>query len=444
MPPILTQTVLVLLGITLGSLVSRQLIQHMSAYPLTIGLLALATFCMTFGSSFYLQQIHGWDQTSAFLAASPGALSQITILAAEKGADVAAIAVVQTMRVIILTAALPLVLALTGIPTAQPLTITGLIASPFELAVLLVGSIAIALLLRLAKFPASWMFGAMIASAVLHGTGLIEGGLPPWMRDMALVGIGAADRQPLFADPAVDAAQPCHRRARLVRRRHRHLGDLRRRDRDDHECAFLRHRGGLRAGRDGRHAGAGADAAHRSDLRRRAPSVALRVRHASRRRASSICSDGRRKTWTTRIAAFSTSLRAKRSNPRHGWRVTELHPLGRHEAPQRDRGHQQRDQHVVAGEREAEEAPLHLVAADHLHLVQPLAAGCRPCRNRRAGRCNRSGPARTSIRRRRGSRQARHWRARRAAGWQARHQRRPRRAARGGECDARGRAARAR
>src|SRR6266446_5294164 len=112
-PPILTQTVLVLLGISLGSLVSRQLIQHMSAYPLTIGLLALATFCSTFGSSFYLQRVHGWDQTSAFLAGSPGALSQITILAAEKGADVAAIAVVQTMRVIILTAALPLVLALT-------------------------------------------------------------------------------------------------------------------------------------------------------------------------------------------------------------------------------------------------------------------------------------------------------------------------------------------
>jgi len=74
MPPILTQTVLVLLGITLGSLVSRQLIQHMSAYPLTIGLLALATFCSTFGSSIYLQRVHGWDPTSALLAGSPGAL----------------------------------------------------------------------------------------------------------------------------------------------------------------------------------------------------------------------------------------------------------------------------------------------------------------------------------------------------------------------------------
>src|SRR5258708_3572370 len=169
-PPILTQTVLVLLGISLGSLVSWQLLQHMGAYPLTIGLLALATFCSTFGSSLYLQRIHGWDQTSALLAGSPGALSQITMLAIEKGADVSAIAVVQTMRVIILTAALPLVLELTE---------------------LIAASMAAALLLRLIKFPASWMFGAMIGSSVLHGAGLIEGGLPPWMRGVALVGIGA-------------------------------------------------------------------------------------------------------------------------------------------------------------------------------------------------------------------------------------------------------------
>jgi membrane AbrB-like protein len=190
-PPILTQTVLVLLGISLGSLVSRQLIQHMSSYPLTIGLLALATFCSTFGSSLYLQRVHGWDQTSAFLAGSPGALSQIIILAAEKGADVAAIAVVQTVRVIILTAALPLLLALTGMaPASAPLALTTN-ASPLALAVLVVASIAVALSLRLVKFPASWMFGAMIASSVLHGTGLIEGGLPPWVRSVALVGIGA-------------------------------------------------------------------------------------------------------------------------------------------------------------------------------------------------------------------------------------------------------------
>jgi membrane AbrB-like protein len=191
MPPILTQTVLVLLGISLGSLVSRQLLQHMGAYPWTIALLALATFCSTFGSSIYLQRVHSWDQTSAFLAASPGALSQITMLAIEKGADVPAIAVVQTMRVIILTAALPLLLALTGIAPSSPPAAAMAIASPIELTELIAASVAVALLLRLIRFPASWMFGAMIGSSVLHGTGLIEGGLPPWARAVALVGIGA-------------------------------------------------------------------------------------------------------------------------------------------------------------------------------------------------------------------------------------------------------------
>ncbi len=190
-PPHVTQTLLVLLGISLGSVVSRQLIQHVSAYPLTIGLLALATFCSTFGSSFYLQRVHGWDRTSAFLAGSPGALSQITILAVERGADLPAIAVVQTMRVIILTAALPMVLALTGMaPGAAPLLLMPP-ASPLGLIELAAASLALALLLRLVKFPASWMFGAMIASSVLHGVEWVDGGLPDWVRGVALVGIGA-------------------------------------------------------------------------------------------------------------------------------------------------------------------------------------------------------------------------------------------------------------
>src|SRR5712675_2929782 len=144
-PPFLTQSILVLLGISLGSLVSQQMLHNMGAYPLTIALLALATFCSTFGSSLYLQRFHGWDQTSALLAGSPGALSQITMLAAEKGADVPAIAVVQTMRVIILTAGLPMLLALTGIAPSSPPGVAAAIASPVELAALIAGSVAVAL-----------------------------------------------------------------------------------------------------------------------------------------------------------------------------------------------------------------------------------------------------------------------------------------------------------
>ena len=191
-PPVVTQSVLILLGISLGSLASRELLQHVSAYPVTIALLALATFCSTFGSSLYLQRFHGWDQTSALLAGSPGALSQIIVLAAERGADVPAIAVVQTVRVIILTAALPMLLAMTGLAPSAPPGLAALgVASPLELAALVAAAVAVALLLRLIKFPASWMFGAMVGSSLLHGAGLVEGGLPPWLRGVGLVGIGA-------------------------------------------------------------------------------------------------------------------------------------------------------------------------------------------------------------------------------------------------------------
>jgi hypothetical protein len=190
-PPVLTQAVLVVLGISIGSVVSRDLIQHVSAYPFTIAMLAGATFCATFGSSVYLQRVHGWDRTSAFLAGSPGAMGQITILAVERGADLPAIAVVQTMRVIILTAALPMVLALTGAAPASSAGLTLTVAPPWHLVALVSASLAAALLLRVMKFPASWMFGAMIASSVLHGAGLVDGGVPPWVRSVALVGVGA-------------------------------------------------------------------------------------------------------------------------------------------------------------------------------------------------------------------------------------------------------------
>jgi membrane AbrB-like protein len=189
-PAHLTQAVLVMLGISLGSLMSRELLQHIGAYPLTIGFLALATFCTTFGSSYYLQRIHGWDRTSAFLAASPGALSQIALLAIEKDADMPAIAVVQTLRVIVLTAALPLILVATGLTSSSAPNLTMTVASPLGLVGLIGASVAVSLVLRMAKFPASWLFGAMIGSSVLHGAGWIDGGLPPLVRGIALIGIG--------------------------------------------------------------------------------------------------------------------------------------------------------------------------------------------------------------------------------------------------------------
>jgi membrane AbrB-like protein len=186
LPQPIAHIILMTLGLSLGSMVSPVMIRNLSAYPVTIALLAAATFCATFGSSFYLQKIHGWDRTSALLAGSPGALSQVIMLATERNADVAGIAVVQIMRVIILTAAVPMLLAATGVMGHGPLPSRGPPASAMALAELA----AVALLLRGLNFPASWMFGAMLGSSVMHGAGWVEGGVPQWAYLTALIGIG--------------------------------------------------------------------------------------------------------------------------------------------------------------------------------------------------------------------------------------------------------------
>lgn len=190
LPQPMAHVILMTLGLSLGAMVSPAMVKNLGAYPLTIALLALATFCATFGSSSYLQRVHGWDRTSALLAGSPGALSQIIMLATERNADVAGIAVVQIVRVIILTGALPLLLAATGLVGHGPLPSRGPPASALVLAELAAAAVAVSLLMRWIKFPASWMFGAMLASSVLHGAGLVEGTLPQWAYIAALVGIG--------------------------------------------------------------------------------------------------------------------------------------------------------------------------------------------------------------------------------------------------------------
>ena len=124
------------------------------------------------------------------LAGSPGALSQVIMRGTERNADVAGIAVVQIMRVIILTAMVPMLLAATGMVGHGPLPSRGPAATPMALAELAAAAGAASLVLRWLKFPASWMFGAMLGSSVLHGTGLIEGTVPQWAYVAAVIGIG--------------------------------------------------------------------------------------------------------------------------------------------------------------------------------------------------------------------------------------------------------------
>jgi membrane AbrB-like protein len=193
-PAPLSRVILVLVGISLGAAVTPETLQGLARYPLSIAVLALATLSMIGATSFYLRYVHGWDARSALFGASPGALAQVMALSSEYRADLPAIAIVQTMRVVALTIGIPSGLALFGLTATggfMPRMAAAGSGSLLELAILVAVAIASALAVWRLRLPGGLLFGSMLGSGVLHGTGWITVTLPWWVSAAAIVSIGA-------------------------------------------------------------------------------------------------------------------------------------------------------------------------------------------------------------------------------------------------------------
>src|SRR5258708_34739215 len=118
----LARVCFVLIGMLLGAVVTPETLTGITTWPLSVALLTLSTICTMIATTSYLRFAHGWDPLSALLGASPGAMAQVVALAAEFGADMRGVAIVQTMRVLVITIGLPAGLALFCFP-APPLVL---------------------------------------------------------------------------------------------------------------------------------------------------------------------------------------------------------------------------------------------------------------------------------------------------------------------------------
>jgi len=192
-PVPLMRTIFVLLGISLGSVMTPEMLHGMAKYQLSIAVLLVGMSCIGLACAAYLRIVHGWDRVSAYLASAPGGMSQVLAIAAEVGGDLRAIAIVQSMRVVIIAVGLPSGLALIGLashvsrPAGSPMTW----ASLDEFGILAAAAIVGAVVFHRLRFPGGLLFGAMFASGALHGTDLVHFVLPWWATNTAAIALGA-------------------------------------------------------------------------------------------------------------------------------------------------------------------------------------------------------------------------------------------------------------
>jgi membrane AbrB-like protein len=191
-PNRLARAAFVLMGMSIGTVVTPETLQGMAKWPLSIALLVMGTLATIAATFTYLRRVHGWDRLSALFGSSPGALAQVMAMSAEAGADLRAVAIVQSIRVVILSLGLPVGMALLGMSGSRPPMVA---VQPdnllLELAIMVASSVVCAVVLVRLRFPGGWIFGAMLPSAVLHGAGIIHVTLPWWAIVTMMVSMGA-------------------------------------------------------------------------------------------------------------------------------------------------------------------------------------------------------------------------------------------------------------
>ena len=183
----------VVVGILLGAVVTPETLRGVAAWPASIALVVLSSLGMIVATMSYLRVVHRWDPLSALMAASPGSLAQVIALSTELGADLRAVAIVQTVRVLLLVIGLPNGLALFGLVAPAVPVLRGPAGSSVlgEMILLAAVSSACAFAFLRLRFPGGLMFGAMTGSAILHGSGFIHAVLPWWIGGGSVVTLGA-------------------------------------------------------------------------------------------------------------------------------------------------------------------------------------------------------------------------------------------------------------
>jgi uncharacterized protein len=190
MPPVLRDTVFVLIGISIGSTVTPEVVATALAWPLSLLVLTVTLAVVIVAARAALIRGFGYDRLTAILCATPGHLSYVLSLSADLKADVARVALVQTVRVLMLTLLVPVLIAFWGVEGTATLGLQGPI-TPMALAATFALSLVVGLVFKRLGVPAPLLIAAMTVSAVGHGASLTPGAVPAQMTILAFICMGS-------------------------------------------------------------------------------------------------------------------------------------------------------------------------------------------------------------------------------------------------------------
>ncbi len=193
-PSGLRATMVMVLGVLLGSAFTPDILGRVQQWPITLfGLLVYGVFA-TAVIYLYFRKVQGYDPVTAYFSATPGGLNEMVIVGAAYGGDDRTIALIHGSRILLVVLIIPFWFRFTedigaGISFRGPsLFDIGL----SDLGVLTLCAIFGAAGARLLRVPAYRIVGPMVVTAAIHIAGITESKPPYELVFIAQVVVGSA------------------------------------------------------------------------------------------------------------------------------------------------------------------------------------------------------------------------------------------------------------
>jgi len=190
MPNWVRDIAFVLVGMSMGTTVAADSLGRIGQWPVSIAGLVIELVLIISITGWVLARLFGLDRGTAYLSSFPGHLSFIMGIASAGIGDPRQIAIIQVIRILILTVAVPV--GTLFLPVAHfPLPDAPAVMSPVTLVLLAIGCALAGWIFVRLKVPAGFVLGAMAASTAAKLGGLFDGAMPPVLVVITFIMTGA-------------------------------------------------------------------------------------------------------------------------------------------------------------------------------------------------------------------------------------------------------------
>lgn len=190
-PPALRNTSYALLGVVVGSTIDADTLGLLPQWPVSLAALVVAMAALLLLLPHYFTVVHGIDRSTARLCAIPGALSLVMAMADDLAVDTRRVAVLQSIRLIMLMILVPMAVGV-GLAPEQAGHAPEPLLDIYDAALLLALSVLGIPVAALLRIPAPSFTGPMLASGALFAFGVVSGALPEPLIAIAFVVMGAS------------------------------------------------------------------------------------------------------------------------------------------------------------------------------------------------------------------------------------------------------------